>query len=201
MEPTHSNYITNTPIAEDGSFEIKLDSTVSKGMYRITYAVPQEEYNFDVIYNGEEDIELTFNPETGVKFLASRENKLLESYTNSMLMITNSIGNYYRDGNETKDTLALASIFKTQSNTQKGFEAASKGTIAYHFIKANTPYIPNKVVDVETYITHLEKHYFDHVDFNNKTLQHSKFLTERMLNYVFGMSSQNGDEDDDYKKT
>ncbi|GAL88869.1 TlpA family protein disulfide reductase [Jejuia pallidilutea] len=200
VEPTHSNYITNTPIAEDGSFEIKLDSTVSKGMYRITYAVPQEEYNFDVIYNGEEDIELTFNPETGVKFLASRENKLLESYTNSMLMITNSIGNYYRDGNETKDTLALASIFKTQSNTQKGFEAASKGTIAYHFIKANTPYIPNKVVDVETYITHLEKHYFDHVDFNNKTLQHSKFLTERMLNYVFGMSSQNGDEDDDYKK-
>lgn len=200
VEPTHSNYITNAPIAADGSFEIKLDSTVTKGMYRITYAVPQEEYNFDVIYNGEEDVELKFNSETGVEFLASRENKLLESYTNSMLMITNSISNYFRDGSETKDTLALASIFKTQRETQKGFEEASKGTIASHFIKANSPYIPKKAVDVKTYVKGLETHYFDHVDFNNQILQRSKFLTERMLNYVFGMSSNDGNEEADYKR-
>ncbi len=200
VEPTHSNYVTNAPIASDGSFEIKLDSTVTKGMYRITYAVPQEEYNFDVIYNGEESVELSFNSETGIEFLASRENKLLESYTNSMLMITNSIGNYFRDGSETKDTLALASIFKTQRETQQGFEEASKGTIASHFIKANRPYVPEDIIDVKTYVEGLKTHYFDHVDFNSEVLQRSKFLTERMLNYVFGMSSQNGNEAEDYKK-
>ena len=200
VQPTHSKYVTNTPIAADGSFEINLDSTLTKGMYRITYAVPQEEYNFDVIYSGDEDVELTFNSETGVEFLSSRENKLLESYTNSMLMITNSIGNYFRDGSETKDTLALESIFKTQREMQKGFEEAAKGTLAFHFIKANKPYIPEKGVDVKTYVEQLEKHYFDHVDFNNPILQRSKFLTERMLNYVFGMSTQNGDEEEDYKR-
>jgi thiol-disulfide isomerase/thioredoxin len=200
VTPTHSNYVTNSPIATDGSFTIKLDSTVTKGIYRITYAVPQEEYNFDVIYNGEEDIELKFNSETGVEFLASRENKLLESYTNSMLMITNSIGNYFRDNSKTKDTLALEAIFKTQRETQKGFEEASKGTIASNFIKANSPYIPEGIVDVETYVKGLETHYFDHVDFNNETLQRSKFLTERMLNYVFGMSSKPGNEEADYKR-
>ncbi len=200
VEPTHSNYITNAPIAADGSFEIPLDSTVTKGMYRITYAVPQEEYNFDVIYNEEEDVELKFNSETGVEFLASRENKLLESYTNSMLMITNSISNYYRDKNEAKDTLALASIFKTQRETQHGFQEASKGTIASHFIKANSPFIPETSVDVATYVKGLKTHYFDHVDFNNEVLQRSKFLTERMLNYVFGMSSNNGNEEADYKR-
>ncbi|TBN00239.1 TlpA family protein disulfide reductase [Hyunsoonleella flava] len=198
VEPTHSNYVTNAPIAADGSFEIKLDSTVPKGMYRITYAVPQEEYNFDVIYNGEEDVELKFNSETGVEFLASRENKLLESYTNSMLMITNSIGNYFRDGSKTRDSLALASIFKTQRETQQGFEEASKGTIAFNFIKANSPYIPEDNIDVKAYVKGLEAHYFDHVDFNNEILQRSKFLTERMLNYVFGMSSGNGDEVSEY---
>ncbi|SEP79393.1 Thioredoxin-like [Hyunsoonleella jejuensis] len=200
VTPTHSNYVTNAPIAADGSFEIKLDSTITKGMYRITYAVPQEEYNFDVIYNGEEDVELAFNPETGVEFLASRENKLLESYTKSMLMITNSIGNYFRDKSETRDSLALGAIFKTQHETQQGFEEASKGTLAFNFIKANSPYIPEKIVDVKTYIKGLETHYFDHVDFNNEVLQRSKFLTERMLNYVFGMSSQNGNEEADYKR-
>ncbi len=200
VEPTHSNYVTNTPIAADGSFEITLDSTITKGMYRITYAVPQEEYNFDVIYNGEEDIELDFNSETGVKFLSSRENKLLESYTNSMLMITNSISNYYGDTSETKDTLALAAIFKTQRETQQGFEEASKGTIVSNFIKANKPYIPKHAVDVQTYIQGLKDNYFNYVDFNNGTLQRSKFLTERMLNYVFGMSSNNGNEIEDYKR-
>ena len=53
--PTISDYITNAEIAEDGSFEFKLDSTSTKGMYRVVYAVPQEDYNFDVIYNGKED--------------------------------------------------------------------------------------------------------------------------------------------------
>ncbi|GAB1855289.1 hypothetical protein MHTCC0001_01220 [Flavobacteriaceae bacterium MHTCC 0001] len=198
VEPTHSNYITNAPIADDGSFEIKLDSTITKGMYRITYAVPQEEYNFDVIYNATEDVELSFNSETGVEFLSSRENKLLESYTNSMLMITNSIGNYFKDNSKVKDTLALVSIFETQRETQKGFEEAAKGTMAATFIKANSPYVPKGAVDAKTYVKGLETHYFDHVDFNSPVLQRSKFLTERMLNYVFGMSTQNGDEVAEY---
>lgn len=199
VTPTHSNYVTNTPIAADGSFEIKLDSTVTKGIYRITYAVPQEEYNFDVIYNGKEDIELNFNTETGVEFLSSKENKLLASYTRSMLMITEALNEYYNDTSATKDTLALATIFKTQKETQQGFEDAAKGTIALNFIKANTTYIPEQIDDAKSYVESLKATYFDHIDFNNKILQSSKFLTERMLNYVFGIRSQEGSELEDYK--
>ncbi len=194
IEPTHFSYITNAPIKDDGRFEIKLDTTVTKGIFRITYAVPQEEYNFDVIYSGEEDVELHFNSETGVEFLNSRENKLLASYTNSMLMITNSIGNYYKDKRKTRDSLDLVSIFKTQRDTQKSYEEAAKGTIVSHFIKANTPYIPISAVGVQAYVAEVKTHFFDHIDFNNETLQSSKFLTERMSNYVFGVSSK--DEDD-----
>ena len=88
VNPSISDYVANADIQEDGSFEFKLDSTKTKGMYRLVYAVPQEDYNFDVIYNGKEDIELTFNSETGVEFKKSTENKLLSSYTNSMSMVT-----------------------------------------------------------------------------------------------------------------
>ncbi|MDG1728942.1 MAG: TlpA disulfide reductase family protein [Algibacter sp.] len=196
VNPTISDYVTNAEIQEDGSFEFKLDSTNTKGMYRLVYAVPQEDYNFDIIYNGKEDIELAFNSETGVAFQKSTENKLITSYTNSMSMVTQSIGNYFSQ--ESKDTIALKAIFKTQRETQANFEKAAKNTRALAFIKANKPYIPKHIEGVNKYINNLRNHYFDHVDFNNQTLQSSNFLEERMLNYVFGMSSETKDEQSSY---
>ncbi len=198
VTPTLSEYIANTEVKEDGSFQFQLDSKATKGMYRVVYAVPQEDYNFDVIYNAKEDIELTFNSETGVTFQNSIENKLLASYTDSMSMVTQSIGNYFRQ--ESQDTLALNAIFKAQAETQSSFEAAAKNTIALSFIKANKPYIPKKFKDVNTYVDNLRAHYFDFVDFNNVILQSSSFLEERMLNYVFGMSFNSTDEIASYKK-
>lgn len=198
VTPTISDYVTNAEIGEDGSFEFKLDSTNTKGTYRLVYAVPQEDYNFDIIYNGKEDIELSFNSETGVAFKKSTENKLITSYTNSMSMVTQSIGNYFSQ--ESKDTTALKAIFKTQRETQENFEKAANDTRALVFIKANKPYIPTNIETVKTYISHLKKHYFDFVDFNNPILQSSSFLEERVLNYVFGMSSEAKDEFENYKE-
>ena len=198
VTPTISEYISNAKVETDGSFQFHLDSTATKGMYRVVYAVPQEDYNFDIIYNAKEDIDLTFNSETGVTFQNSTENKLLASYTDSMSMVTQSIGNFFRQ--QSKDTLALNAIFKTQAETQSGFEAAAKNTMALCFIKANKPYIPKKFKDVNTYVDSLKVHYFDFVDFNNETLQSSGFLEERMLNYVFGMSFNSVDEITGYKK-
>ena len=197
VTPTLSEYIAHSEVKKDGTFEFQLDSTATKGVYRVVYAIPQEDYNFDIIYNKKEDIELTFNSETGAKFLSSSENKLISSYTNSMSMVTQSIGNYYRQ--QSKDTMALKAIFKTQRETQLNFEKAAKGMIALHFIKANKPYIPKKFEAVKTYINSLKKHYFDYVDFNNEILQSSSYLEERMLNYVFGMTAENVDEETNYK--
>lgn len=197
VTPTLSEYIANAEVEKDGTFEFQLDSTATIGMYRVVYAIPQEDYNFDIIYNKKEDIELTFNSETGTKFLSSSENKLISSYTNSMSMVTQSIGNYYRQ--QSKDTMALKAIFQTQRETQQNFEEAAKEMIALHFIKANKPYIPKNFEAVETYINSLKTHYFDYVDFNNKILQSSSFLEERMLNYVFGMSADDVDQETNYK--
>ena len=196
--PTTSMYIANTQIDEKGSFEFQLDSTISKGMYRLVYAVPQTEFNFDIIYNGKEDISLTYNAETGVHFKTSIENTLVNSYTASMSMVSQSVGNFYHQ--QSTDSLALASIFKTQRETQVEYEKAAEGTIASEFIKANKPYIPEAFEDITSYINNLKFHFFDHVDFENETLQSSNFLEERILNYVFGMISKEGDEVATYKK-
>lgn len=198
VTPTVSKYVSSFEIKKDGSFQFNLDSTATKGIYRLVYAIPQEDYNFDIIYNGKENIELTFNSETGVKFIKSLENKLLSSYTNSMSMVTQSIGNYFSQ--KSKDTTALKAIFKTQRETQANFEKAAKETIALQFIKANKPYIPKNAEDVKTYSNNLRTHYFDYVDFNNATLQSSSFLEEKIVSYVFGMSEDSKDDITNYKK-
>ncbi|MFD0990669.1 TlpA family protein disulfide reductase [Mariniflexile jejuense] len=197
VTPTVSDYVTNATIEKDGSFLFKLDASAVPGIYRLVYAVPQEDFNFDVIYNGKEDIVLTFNTETGVTFKASSENKLLASYTASMSAITQSITNYFRS--EKKDTTALKTIFKTQREAQMRYEKQAENSIALHFIKANKPYIPKTYQNVKTYVANLKTHYFDNIDFNNKTLQSSSFLQERMLNYVFGISSEGKDQIANYK--
>ena len=198
VTPISSLFITNTEVNEKGEFEFVLDSTISQGMYKIVYALPQEENNFDIIYNAKEDVEFTFNQETGIEYQSSIENQLVSSYTNSMSFVSQSIGNFFKL--QSSDTLALASIFKTQSETQSSFEEAAKGTIASHFIKANKPYIPEGFEDIKTYINNLKIHFFDNVDFNNETLQSSNFLIERILNYVFGMYSETEDDTTNYIK-
>lgn len=198
VTPTHSNYVGDARIDEKGVFEFDMDSTQDAGMYRIVYAVPQEEYNFDIIYNAKENVEFTFNSETGLEYQESNENKLMASYTNSMAMVSQSIGNFYNQ--KSTDSTALMSIFRTQKETQKEFEAISEGTIASHFIKANRPYIPEKYQDIRSYISNIRTHFFDHVDFNNKTLQSSNFLVERTLNFVFGLVTEDASDADIYKK-
>ncbi|RLD29297.1 MAG: TlpA family protein disulfide reductase [Bacteroidetes bacterium] len=192
VTPISSLFIANTEVNDEGYFEFQLDSTITKGMYKLVYALPQEENNFDIIYNAKEDVEFTFNNETGIEYKFSIENQIVSSYTNSMSLISQSIGNFFQQ--QSTDSLALASIFKTQRETQSNFEEAAKETIASHFIKANKPYIPEDFEDIKTYINNLKIYYFDHVDFNNEILQSSSFLIERILNYVFGMYSENEEE-------
>ena len=198
VTPTSTMYVANTQMDEKGSFKFELDSTITQGMYRLVYALPQEEFNFDIIYNAKEDISLMFNAETGVDFKSSVENTLVNSYTNSMSLISQSIGNFYKQENQ--DASGLMAIFKTQKETQLEYEKASKGTIASNFIKANKPYIPESYEDITTYIGNLKKHFFDYVDFNNDVLQSSNFLIDRVLNYVFGMSTNSEDEEAVYKQ-
>ncbi|NRA91157.1 MAG: hypothetical protein HRU26_00480 [Psychroserpens sp.] len=111
--PTSSDYINRSEISEDGSFTIPLDSTSTAGIYKIVYALPPEDNNFDLIYNGKESISLNFSSESGLEFTDSKENKLWSSYTKSIDMINQTISNYYTQ--ESTDEKAFNEIFKRYS--------------------------------------------------------------------------------------
>ncbi len=193
VTPTTSIFVQNKTLDDSGKFTFVMDSTMTSGIYRIVYALPQEEFNFDLIYNGKEDTELTFHKTDGVDYVASNENQLFNSYMKSMDLVNQAINNYYvKDGNDEK---AFMSIFKTLQDTQENFEKASEGLLASNFIKANGPYIPSQYEDVKTYSKNIRANYFNEVDFSNNILESSNFLIERMLSYILGMSVDPEDQD------
>nr|WP_321221587.1 TlpA disulfide reductase family protein [uncultured Psychroserpens sp.] len=194
--PTGSDYINRAQLAEDGSFSIPFDSTSAPGIYKIVYALPPEDNNFDFIYNGKETVAFTFNLENGLEFTNSNENKLWASYIKSMDLVNRTISNFYAQ--ESTDKKAYLEIIKTLSDTQKAYEDTSKGTLASVFVKANTPYIPTKYEDLSTYSKNLKRTYLEHVDFGHPLLQSSDFLVERVMAYIFGMSANTSN--DVYKK-
>ncbi|MEJ6792022.1 MAG: TlpA disulfide reductase family protein [Lacinutrix sp.] len=184
-----SIFVTNADVAEDGTFEIKLSEDTIPGTYRIVYAQPQDQYNFDFIVSNKEDIELKFDLEQGLSFDKSGENKLYSSYNRSLDLINKSIRNFYNSGKEDKS--GYTEIFNILEHTQSEFEKASNDMIVNTFIKANRPYVPETFEDVPTLSEHIKSNYFKNIDFGNQTLQDSNFLIKTTLDYVIGFIDPN----------
>lgn len=184
VTPSTSIYVANAEISEKGAFEFKLDASAVSGSYRIVYALPQEDFNFDLIYNAKEDVELNFDLEKGLTFTASEENKLFASYNRSIAMVNSSIRNYY--SKQVKDEAGYAKIFDILKRTQTEFEEAAKDYLALEFIKACKPYIPTAHEDVTTFSKNVKANYFKNIDFGNAVLQNSNFLIKNSVSYVFG---------------
>lgn len=177
-----SIFVDNANIKEDGSFVFTLKKSQAPGTYRIVYAQPQDQYNFDFIYNNE-DIELAFDLEKGLSFVTSEENKLWNSYNNSMSLIGQSINKFYNSG-ETKEK-DFKKIIKILNSTQSEFEKAAEGKLVLNFITASQPYAPENLITPTKFTENARKQYFNHINFGNPVLQNSNFLIEATLNYVF----------------
>ena len=46
-----------------------------QGIYRLVYALPQADHNFEFIYDANEDVVFNFDMDSGVEFIDSKENQ------------------------------------------------------------------------------------------------------------------------------
>ncbi|MBC6999335.1 TlpA disulfide reductase family protein [Cytophaga sp. FL35] len=182
LQSGSKNYITNASIT-NGTFSLSLPENSQPGMYRLVYAIPQDEFYIDVIYNGKEDVNFTFNSGTGVSFSNSQENIIMNSYFQTMSELVGKLLNYYIE--RKTDASEFAKHTKELREVQNTYEERSKGLLVHHFIAANRPYIPSKNETVEQYVANKKEHYFDHLTLDNKILQSSDFLVSKLSNYVF----------------
>jgi len=190
--PNGAEYVNRAELDSLGNFKISMNENSKTGIYKIVYAIPPEENNFDIIYSGKEDVQFKFSTDEGVSFIESSENKLWSSYLNSMEAVNQTISNFYSKGSKDKD--AFTSIFSTLKSTQKSYEELAEGKLVSAFVKANKPYIPKDYEDIATYSKNLKDNFFNHINFNDPFLQSSSLITDRVSGFVFGLSTNTTNE-------
>ena len=179
--PTGKKYVAQSKFVE-GNLVFELNEKATKGIYKLVYAVPQNEYNFDLIYNGKEDVELTFSLNNGATFIKSSENILLFSYLNELTFLGKLLEVEYK-----KDKInrkAITTIFDRQRELQIIYEEKSNDMLVKHFIKANKPYIPIKYESISNYLKNQTSNYFENIDFSYEILQSSSLLLDKSLAYI-----------------
>lgn len=182
LKPGTQVYVADAAIKK-GQFSMKFPENAVSGTYRMVYAVPQEEFYFDILYNGKEDISLSFNAQKGVSFADSEENKIFSDYFKQINEVKKKIISFYSEGNN--DVSFFNALVDKQTAIQKIFSSRAKGLQVYDFIVANTPYTPSDYESIIDYVANGKASYFDYLDFKNPALQASGFLTDKIANYVF----------------
>ncbi len=181
LTPGGTRYVADTQINQ-GQLNLKMPQTVAPGLYRLVYAVPQDEYFIDFIYNCKEDIAFNFNLESGITFTNSFENQLYADYFTEIGEARKQLMDYYNKGkNADAEYLKITNAI---NSVQNKYESASKNTIANNFIAANKNYLLKNSTSQNEFLKSKKTHYFDYFDFQNKTLQASSFFKEKILNYM-----------------
>ncbi|GAB5401022.1 MAG: hypothetical protein Aureis2KO_26070 [Aureisphaera sp.] len=182
-------YVTDGKVT-DGKFSLTLDSTVTKGVYKLVYGIPQEEQNFDIIYNGMEDIELAFSKTDGLSFIESKDNSVYHDYVKSNFLIDQNIANAYTS--EIPDKERIQQLYKEKEQLQKAAEDSLQGAYAESFVIASRQYIPSAFEPFEAYHENRRLEFFKYMDPNNPVLQNSGFLLNRFMKYIgtFSLDSE-----------
>jgi thiol-disulfide isomerase/thioredoxin len=182
LTPGGENYVTDTAV-KDGHFSIKMPASAQPGLYRLVYAVPQDQYFIDLIYNKKEDIQFNFNLAEGITITNSEENKWFNAYFDAIHDAENKLNDFYESGSTSKD--AFMEIIKAIEDIQDTYESEHEDTMAHEFIVANRGYLPESHQTASEFLKNKKKLYFEHLDFNNRTLLSSGFITDKISNYVF----------------
>ena len=183
LNPTAQNYVADAEV-KNGEFTLKIPKNAPTGIYRMVYAVPQDEFYFDLIYNGKEDIKLTFDLQKGLNFTASRENLLFQNYFKEIDALESEIEKLYDQ--EVIDPQTEADLFKSLQKVQDDYLSRSKNLLVAHFIGANRPYIPTAYeMEHAPYLVHKMEHYFDGLNFDDSVLKGSEFLSDKLGDYIF----------------
>lgn len=182
LTPSGEKYVADTGI-KNGSFSLQMPVTAQPGIYRLVYAVPQDEFYIDVIYDKKEHVKFNFSLQDGITITNSGENKWYTEYFSKISAAQDNLMDYYENGNTSKKE--YSTHISELKNIQKLYEENHVGTIAHNFIKANRAYLPNEFENLELFLKHRKQHHFDYLDVTNTTLQSSNFLTDKISNYAF----------------
>ncbi len=189
-------YISNTT-SETNEFKLEVPEGKEAGMYRLMYDMENGGY-FDFLYDNK-PISITFNPnlpEETAQFDESDNNKLFQSYLNSILekqTKLDSVQMVYFGSKDEKLNKLYTERLESLNAIQEHFEKESEGNLSNDFIKVTRKYnSPTLLATPNDYLEVIEGHFFDYIDFGNEKLANSSILVDKVIEYVFYI---NGSDD------
>ena len=196
IEGTKQIFVKNTQVkkeAEKGFFEFSLPNEAKPGTYRIKYSMKRNGF-IDFFFN-KEDIIFEFNPkdsENTVIYKESIENQLYSSFTKKIYKAQFTLDSlqseYFRNPSALIKEAYKKSLAKVKK-IEKDYSLNSKGKLVNHFIKASLRYNSPEIFERPlNYINSSIAHFFDYVDFSNKTLNNSTFLFDKISEYIFTLN-------------
>ena len=196
IEGTKQIFVKNTQVkkeAEKGFFEFSLPNEAKPGTYRIKYSMKRNGF-IDFFFN-KEDIIFEFNPkdsENTVIYKESIENQLYSSFTKKIYKAQFTLDSlqseYFRNPSALIKEAYKKSLAKVKK-IEKDYSLNSKGKLVNHFIKSSLRYNSPEIFERPlNYINSSIAHFFDYVDFSNKTLNNSTFLFDKISEYVFTLN-------------
>ncbi|WP_223269108.1 MULTISPECIES: TlpA family protein disulfide reductase [unclassified Polaribacter] len=219
LEGTKQVFVNNTTIKTDsiivngkkqvvGSFEIKLPATAKPGSYRATYRL--EEAGFVDFFYNKENVSFIFNPnypQEAIAFQESTENKLYTAYMKDVSMAQQRLDSIQVAvlQDPTLDLKAYyLKVYKEVDSVQNTYVQKTKNKYIAPFVKASARINPPEILSsVNEYLSNIKNTFFNTLDFSNKALMNSSFLSNRILDYVFYINFSDDEEQQQilYKKS
>lgn len=201
IEGTQQKFINNTTIKKDsliingnkqavGSFTITLPANAKAGSYRATYKLEGAGF-VDFFYNNN-DVEFIFNPEypqQSVAYTKGEENKVYKNYLEETTIAQEKIDSLqvaYLQNTSLNIQEDYKNAVSTFNKVQQNYEEKTKDLIVFDFVKASPrTNAPQLLPSAKAYLDLIQSSFFDKLDFSNKNLKNSSFLTNRILDYIF----------------
>jgi thiol-disulfide isomerase/thioredoxin len=191
----------------NGNFRFDLAESLSAGVYRVVFDYRAGLY-LDVYYNTKESISFTLdpsNPEFTVVFSNSIENKVFYEFFQEKSLAQVSLDQVQLDF-LTDPSKANSDSFQVKRkellNIQNLALQKSSGLFVEPFIRANIRKNPQEPVSNGLeYLQYVKNHYFDNLDFRDKSVLNSDYFYTKITDYVFYLnSSQDPEKQDDLYK-
>jgi thiol-disulfide isomerase/thioredoxin len=201
LEGTKQVFVNNTTIKTDSiaisgvkqavsRFKIQLPSSAKPGTYRATYKLEGAGF-VDFIYN-KEDISFIFNPDypkQSIAFLDSSENKLYSDYITDITKVQQKLDSIQIAVLQNPDSDLKEDYqneLKKVDSVQTNYRNLTQDKYIAPFVKASARSNPKEILSTPNdYLDNIKNTYFNRLDFTDKTLINSSFLTNRILDYLF----------------
>ncbi|MDP5106994.1 MAG: AhpC/TSA family protein [Polaribacter sp.] len=209
IEGTKQVFVGNTTLKKDSiavngkkqavsRFEFTLKPKAKPGAYRISFKTDGAGF-LDFFYN-KENVTFTFNPDypdQTVTFSKSVENKLYREYIDAISKAQAILDSIQITALQ-NPKLDLKAPYKKAYNKvitiQNKYVESSKEKYIAPIVRANIQEnSPEILTSIDSYLFTIKDCFFNNLDFTEKTLVNSSFLTDRIVSYIFYINYSDDD--------